>query len=62
MTILGNIFGRDIEKYDVVEISDDGGKTWQDYASITCPEDVKYVRKIIASQGDHWPAKYRIRR
>jgi hypothetical protein len=63
--VIGKIGDVEIHKYDVVEVSDDGGKTWLDFATIKDSSDVYYAGRIVREGGGfggHRRAKYRIKR
>lgn len=63
--VIGKHGGIEIKVYDVCQVSDDGGQTWPDYATIRDATDLYYASLLVEGGGGfngHRKAMYRIAR
>lgn len=61
---IGSIHGTPVEKYDVLQVSDDGGATWLDFSTIRESDEVQISAKMVTMGGGingHREADYRIK-
>jgi hypothetical protein len=62
--ILASHEGTLIEKYSVLQVSDDGGATWNDFSTIREPDEALIAIRMVQGRGGiygHRTADYRIR-